>query len=178
MKKSPAVLAALVGLATVAGHSSTLEETFQKASSAARETQMILAAAPATRTRSEFTTNKIPVAARDCSAPRYFKDPIERPRVGMEFEATFCKEKLTFQEREDGTEGRGIFRRTKWVRIPGSEKTTYEYGLDTESFDLSYDPDSFRTPQTILRDLKDSCESRRREMATRALNERNNVRCQ
>lgn len=180
MRRLGVVLA--VGIVATAAHSEPLSGAFQHAQQILKDNIQTAADAQTTRQRSEFTENKIPVREGECSAPRYYKDAIERQRVAMDFEVTYCKEKITFEERQDGTEGRGIFRRPRWVRVPGTEKTSYEYETTKEDFDLSYDPDSFRTREIILRDLKEACESthewfRIRRLADRARNERNNVRC-
>lgn len=172
MKRVCVALAGMlcIGLGAKGASSETLEAAFQRVSSA-------MAAAQQTRTRSEFTENKVPVRLGACTEPGYYKDTLERPRVAMELSVTFCREKVTFDERADGTEGRGIFRRTKWVRVPGSEKTSYEYENARENFDLAYSPDSFRTPQVILRDLRDACQGRYDQLSLRILNERAEVRC-
>ena len=156
-------------LAASGAFAETMEQAYQRVSA-------VVAAAQKTRTRTESTKNKIPVQVGECTPPRFFKDPIERPRVGMQLTASYCREQLTFEEREDGTTG-GWFPRPRWVRVPGSERSTYEYISENEEFDLSYDPDSFRTRETILRDLNDACQSSRKRHSLRALNERGQVRC-
>lgn len=164
-------------VAATAVRSEPLSDAFQKARQVLKDKIQTAADAQTTRKRSEFTENKIPVRVGECSAPRYYKDAIERQRVAMDFRVTYCKEKITFEERQDGTEGRGIFRRPRWVRVPGTEQTSYEYESTKEDFDLSYDPDSFRTREIILRDLEDACGRTRDRLVDRALNERNNIRC-
>lgn len=168
---SRTVMAALfcAAFAASGAFAQTLEQAYHKVSVA-------VAAAQKTRTRTEYTSNKIPVRVGDCSAPRYFKDPIERPRVGMKLTATHCREMVTFEEREDGTTG-GRFPRPRWARVPGSERSTYEYVVEDAEFDLSYDPDSFRTRERILQDLEDACRSSRDKLSLRAVNERGQVRC-
>lgn len=173
MKKTgTAVVLGILCLGFSAGEASpeSFDEALKRVAAAVAEAQR-------TRTRFEFTGNKIPVEVGDCSSPRYYEDPLGRRRVAMGFGVTYCKEKVTFEEREDGTEGRGIFKRVKWVRIPGTERTSYEYAQEREDFDVSYDPDSFRTPEAILRDLEGTCRGRRDELSRRMLNERASVRC-
>ncbi len=133
---------------------------------------------PQTRTGWQFTENKIPTQVGVCSEPVIYTDALERRRVKTDLKVVYCKEKITFVERAAGTEGWGPFKRTKWVRVSGSERASYEYASNNENFDLSYDPDSYRTVDVIMRELKEACASRYDKLALRMNNERRNVRCQ
>lgn len=172
MRRTWVALGGVFCLAFAAGEASseTLAEAFQRISVAAAEAQR-------TRTRSEFTGKNIPVQVGACSEPRFFRDTLERQRVAMDFNATLCKEKVSFEERQDGFEGRGLFKRPKWTRVPGTERTSYEYADEREDFELSYSPDSFRTSEMILRDLGDACQGRRAQLSARMRDERGDVRC-
>jgi hypothetical protein len=140
-----------------------LAKTTQAAGNAGKETRWVTVE----------TGKNIPLEVGQCIAQPDYKDTLERRNVLTTMDVVSSKETKTYQEVAVGTKGRGLFKRTIWEPVAGTEKYGTKVKTETWNFDHTYDDDSSRRYAKGLVD--DLCVAERDRMIKKMLEARTNL---